>query len=148
MLVGRCRVAAAAVLLAAASVPGAYAQPGQAKAKTKAKATAAGKQRAVLFGASDRDAVRAYWTETYGQDCPPGLAKKSRACLPPGHAKKRYAIGTPLSTAVVIDPLPTALVKRLRPAPEEHRYVIVDGDVLLLVTATRQVVDAIANALD
>jgi hypothetical protein len=142
MFVDRRRIGITAALLTLAFAAAAHAQ----KAPGKVKPT--GKERAVLFVPSDRAAVRAYWTETYGQDCPPGLAKKSRACLPPGHAKKRYALGTPLSTTVVIDPLPAALVKQLRPAPEGHRYVVVDGDVLLLVTATRQVVDAIANALD
>ena len=127
----------------AALAPAAHAQ-GKGKGKAKAK----GKERAVLFVDADRAAVRAYWVDTFGQECPPGLAKKSRSCLPPGHAKKRYAIGTPLSTTVVIDPLPSVLVKRLRPAPEGHRYVVVDGDVLLLATATRLVVDAIANAID
>jgi hypothetical protein len=146
MFVESRRIAVACALLSAAFVAGAHAQPGQAKGKAKAKGS--GKERAVLFVPSDRAAVRAYWTETYGQECPPGLAKKSKACLPPGHAKKRYAIGAPLSTTIVIDPLPATLVKRLRPVPEGHRYVVVDGDVLLLVTATRQVVDAIANALD
>ena len=48
----------------------------------------------------------------------------------------------------MIDPLASVLVKRLRPAQEGHRYVVVDGDVLLLATAPRLVVDAIANALD
>jgi hypothetical protein len=146
MFVESRRIVVAVALLSLAFVTGAHAQPGQAKAK--AKGPAPGKERAILFVPSDRAAVRAYWTETFGQDCPPGLAKKSKACLPPGHARKRYAIGTPLPTTVVIDPLPAALVKQLRPAPENHRYVVVDGDVLLLVTATRQVVDAIANALD
>ena len=130
-----------AAVAAAALAPATHAQ---GKGKTKA----AGKQRAVLFMDADRAAVRAYWVETYGRECPPGLAKKSRSCLPPGHAKKRYALGTPLSTSVVIDPVPSALVKRLRPAPEGHRYVVVDGDVLLLTIATRLVVDAVANALD
>lgn len=130
---------------ATALVPMAHAQ-GQGKGKGKAKAK--GKERAVLFLDADRATVRTYWVETYGRECPPGLAKKTNGCLPPGHAKKRYAIGTPLATTVVIDPLPSVLVKRLGPVPEGHRYVIVDGDVLLLATATRLVVDAIANALD
>jgi hypothetical protein len=144
MFVERRRLVAAGALLWLAFAAGAYAQPGPPKGKARAK----GRERAALFVPSDRAAVRAYWTETYGQDCPPGLAKKSKACLPPGHAKKRYAVGTPLSTTVVIHPLPAMLVKQLRPAPEDHRYVVVDGDVLLLVTATRQVLDAIANAPD
>ena len=54
----------------------------------------------------------------------------------------------PLATTVVIHPLPAVLVKKLGPAPEGHRYAVVDGDVLLLVTATRVVMDAVANALD
>ena len=135
------------VLVVSAAVGAAPLAPA-AHAQGSGKAKARGKERAVVFVDADRAVVRAFWAETYGRECPPGLAKKSRSCLPPGHAKKRYAVGTPLSTTVVIDPVPSVLVKRLRPAQEGHRYVVVDGDVLLLATATRLVVDAIANAVD
>ncbi len=34
-----------------------------------------------------------------GQACPPGLAKKHNGCLPPGQAKKRFAIGERLPSS-------------------------------------------------
>ncbi len=103
----------------------------------------------VVFVDSDREAVRAYWVETWGRgNCPPGLAKKHNGCLPPGQAKKRYAIGHPLPVGIVIQPLPPILLPRLRPVPAGHQYVVVDGDVLLLAIGTWLVVDAIAGMLD
>ncbi len=36
---------------------------------------------------------------SYGKSCPPGLAKKGNGCLPPGQAKKAYAVGALLPVA-------------------------------------------------
>jgi hypothetical protein len=108
-----------------------------------------GRREVVVFADRDRDAVRTYWVETYGRgNCPPGLAKKNRLCLPPGQYKKRYVIGRPLATTVVFQPLPPVLVKRIGPAPAGYEYVMVDGDIVKLAVGTRLVADAIQAILD
>ena len=72
--------------------------------------------------------------------CPPGLAKKNNGCQPPGQAKKRYVVGRSLPRDVRwYEPEPV-VIRRLAPAPHGHRYVRVDGDLLLLELASRLVV--------
>ena len=103
----------------------------------------------VVFADRDRDVVRTYWVETYGRgNCPPGLAKKNRLCMPPGQYKKRYAVGRPLPTSIVVRPLPPVLVTRLGPVPVGYEYVEVDGDILKLAVGTRLVADAIQALID
>ena len=100
----------------------------------------------VVFGDSDRDAFRTYFSGKYGRgNCPPGLAKKNNGCLPPGQAKKRYQIGQRLSRDVIYLDAPADLVARLSPPPSGHRYVMVDGDLVKLALGTLLVVDAIGG---
>lgn len=100
----------------------------------------------VVFVDSDRSAYRNWWRSTYGANCPPGLARKDNGCLPPGLAKRRYVIGQPLPTTVVIGAVPSGL--RLRAAPPGYRYAYVDGDLLLIDTTTLLVADVIAGILN
>lgn len=59
---------------------------------------------------------RGYWSEgryfrdgrLYGTSCPRGLSKKNNGCLPPGHAKARWAVGQRLPNAYRDDYLPSA----------------------------------------
>jgi hypothetical protein len=96
------------------------------------------------FSARDRERARVYFAGTHGRgNCPPGLAKKDNGCLPPGQAKKRYAVGHPLDRSIIIQQVPVALRTRLGPAPAGYRYGVVDGDVLKLVVGTLLVIDAI-----
>lgn len=139
------RAALVSAALMAALVAGAAAFA-KDKPKGKGKKTHAD---AVVFVDADRDAFRGYWVDTYGRgNCPPGLAKKGNGCLPPGQARKRYVVGRTLPAAVVYERIPIVLVPRLRPAPPGYEYVIVDGDVLLMKTTTRLIVDAIVAILD
>jgi hypothetical protein len=94
----------------------------------------------------DRDAVYGYYRGEYAAgNCPPGLAKKNNGCLPPGQAKKMWAVGQPLPRDVYYEPLPPALLGRLSPAPAGYQYVRVASDVLMLATGTRMVAAAIAD---
>lgn len=97
----------------------------------------------VGFSAGQRRSYDDWYHDHYGSDCPPGLAKKHNGCLPPGQAKKRYAIGYPLPHGVVLGPLPSALVILLGAPPAGYRYGILDGDVVKLAIGTALVVDAI-----
>lgn len=95
------------------------------------------------FSSSQRDATFDWYHESYGDGCPPGLAKKNNGCLPPGQAKKRYAIGHPLPPGIVLGPIPSALAILLGAPPAGYRYGILDGDVVKLAIGTMLVVDAI-----
>jgi Ni/Co efflux regulator RcnB len=99
----------------------------------------------VHFKDDHRTVVREYYDEQFRSGrCPPGLAKKNNGCLPPGQAKK-WQMGQPLSRSVVYHDVPETLVVRFGPPPVGHRYVRVDGDILLIATATRLIVDALQN---
>jgi Ni/Co efflux regulator RcnB len=95
------------------------------------------------FSKKDRAAVRAYFAKA--DTCPPGLAKKRNGCMPPGQAKKEWAVGSPLPPAVVSEPVPTELAERLGLPPAGHAYARVAGDILMVAEGTRTVVDAITN---
>ena len=94
----------------------------------------------------DRDAVYGYYRTQYSAgNCPPGLAKKNNGCLPPGQAKKMWAVGQPLPRDVYYEPLPPDLLGRLSPAPAGYQYVRVASDVLMLAVGTRMVVGSLAD---
>lgn len=146
-----------AVLAAALAVsPVSADKGGKGKGKSKGKEGEAvavvedkGGRPVVAFADRDREVVRSYRVETYGREnCPPGLAKKNRLCMPPGQYKKRYVVGRPLPTSIAVRPLPPVLVARLGPVPVGYEYVEVDGDVLKLAVGTRLVADAIEALID
>jgi hypothetical protein len=94
----------------------------------------------------DRNAVYSYYrTEYAAGNCPPGLAKKGNGCLPPGQAKKMWAIGQPLPGGIVYYPLPPALLGQLSPLPAGYQYVRVANDILLMAMGTRMIAAAIAD---
>ena len=91
-----------------------------------------------------RTGGRLYALDSRG-NCPPGLAKKNNGCLPPGQAKKAWAVGQPLPASVYYEPLPPALLGRLTPAPAGYQYVRVASDILMLAVGTRMITAAIAD---
>jgi hypothetical protein len=94
----------------------------------------------------DRRTVYSYYrTEYVAGNCPPGLAKKSNGCLPPGQARKMWMVGQPLPPAVVYYPLPPPLVTQLSPPPPGYEYVQVDNDVVLMESANRMIIDIVAD---
>ena len=127
---------------------------GKGKSKGKDKGAVAvvepdARGNVVVFADRDRDVVRTWRVESYGRgNCPPGLAKKNRLCMPPGQYKKRYVVGRPLPASIVYQPLPPVLVTRLGPVPTGYEYVMVDGDILKLAVGTRLVADAIEAIID
>ena len=95
------------------------------------------------FGKREREVVREYIHTQYARGhCPPGLAKKNNGCLPPGQAKK-WRLGRPLPTDVVIYDLPPRLTIDLGAPPSGHRYVRVATDILLIAVGTGMVIDAL-----
>ena len=94
----------------------------------------------------DRRTVYSYYrTEYVAGSCPPGLAKKNNGCLPPGQARKVWAVGQPLPPAIVYYPLPTTLVTQLSPPPPGYGYVQVDNDVVLMELGNRMIIDIVAD---
>ena len=75
--------------------------------------------------------------------CPPGLVDKG--CMPPGQLKK-WTKGRALPHDVYFRPLSNWRDYDLEPPPYGHVYGDVDGDILLIRTATRLVVDAVILA--
>ena len=99
------------------------------------------------FGSNDRRIVSDYYgAQARAGKCPPGLANKHNACLPPAHTKnwlKRY----PLPPDVLYYNLPRDFHLPLPAPPPNHRYVQVAGDVLLIAVGSSMVVDAIEDIL-
>jgi len=102
-------------------------------------------RHAVAFTEAQRNAVHGYYVDQRGKGhCPPGLAKKGNGCMPPGQAKKRYTVGQPLPTGVVMQRLPADLARLLGTPAVGYSYGYLDGDLVKLAADTMLVVDAIA----
>jgi len=147
---GRVPALVLAGVLVAVTLPAAAGDKGQSKGRKGKKAdTSATVEVGVHFSAGQRQAVESYFVEHHGRGgCPPGLAKKNNGCLPPGQAKKRYAVGQPLARGVEMHPPPAEVRTRLGEPPAGFRYVMVDGDLVKLAVGTMLVVDAIGGLVD
>ena len=101
----------------------------------------------VVFVDGDRRVVTTYWDTTYGHDgCPAGYDRRDNMCWRKGVTKRSYLVGSPLASTVVYEDVPSVLYTQMSPPPAGYRYVMVDGDVLLMNTATRLIADAIVRA--
>ncbi|MEO6626894.1 MAG: hypothetical protein ABIN37_19010 [Burkholderiaceae bacterium] len=105
----------------------------------------------VKVGAYFEDRQRMAAKEYYGKQgaggrCPPGLAKKNNGCQPPGQAKK-WALGQPLPSTVVIYPVPRSVVVSIGTPPPGYKYVRVANDILLIAVGTQMVIDAIEDLM-
>lgn len=105
-----------------------------------------GPQASVSISERDRNEVYSYYRGQYASGhCPPGLAKKNNGCMPPGQAKKAWAMNQPLPVGVAYEVLPRDLLGRLSPAPSGYQYVRVANDVLMMAVGTRMIVGALAD---
>jgi hypothetical protein len=102
----------------------------------------------VVFVDDDRRIYRDWWRSTYGMNCPPGLARKGKGCYASGYTGRRYVVGRALPRTVIVEPVPKVLLSRLREPAYGYKYVMVDGDILLVHTRTSRVTDAIWNLFD
>jgi hypothetical protein len=119
------------------------------KPKDKDKGKAHGGEVTIVFSDSQREAARLYFVEEHGRGgCPPGLAKKHNGCLPPGQAKKRYAVGHAMPKGIVAGPVPVELSVKIGAPPAGYVYGIVDGDLVKLAVGTMLVVDAIEGLVE
>jgi len=94
----------------------------------------------------DRNAIYGYYRNEFATgNCPPGLAKKNNGCLPPGQAKKLWAVGQPLPPGLAYYGLPAVLLGQLTPPPPGYQYARVGSDILMLAVGTGMVVGALAD---
>lgn len=120
-------------------------QGNQGQGNSKGPNQAAGPVNVVVTE-RDRGAIYGYYRPLYtAGNCPPGLAKKNNGCLPPGQAKKLWAIGQPLPAGLVYYPLPGVLLGQLTPAPSGYQYVRIANDILMMAIGTRLIAGAIAD---
>ena len=143
--IGLTRLLAFLLIGALASGPAIAKNDGEPGSKGQGHAKGKGKQKK-HFTDENRSQARDYYVQEYRQTghCPPGLAKKNNGCMPPGQAKK-WRVGQPLPKDVVIYEVPQPLVVKIGLPPPGHQYVRVAGDILLIATGTRMVIDAISD---
>jgi hypothetical protein len=91
-----------------------------------------------------RQAVQDYLAKNHGpgQPCLVGRARHGESCAPAG-AVPPWKIGKALPKGVALMPAPAGLLAALPPAPPGNRYVVVGGDILLVASVSRIVVDAV-----
>lgn len=81
-----------------------------------------------------------------GAACPPGLAKKSPACIPPGQAKRLFAEGQRIPssyrTFTPFGDIPLA-VRNQYNLDDDYRYIYRDNTVYVIEPTTRLVRDII-----
>ncbi|QJW85005.1 hypothetical protein HK414_19945 [Ramlibacter terrae] len=92
-----------------------------------------------------RKAVQDYPAKNHGpgKPCLPGLVKQGAACGAEAGAGAGWKIGLPVPKATKALPLPPGLLAALPKAPPGNEYVLLAGDVLLIASASRIVVDAV-----
>jgi Ni/Co efflux regulator RcnB len=133
---------AAALVLALSSAPALAEKPEWAGEKGKGHGKGHKKHK---FERDQRGQVRAYYDEEFRRGhCPPGLAKKNNGCMPPGQAKK-WSVGRPLPSDVVVYDVPHDLQIRIGLPPAGHKYVRVAADILLIAIGSKIVVDAVRD---
>ncbi|RYY93036.1 MAG: hypothetical protein EOO24_27675 [Comamonadaceae bacterium] len=90
-----------------------------------------------------RKAVQAYLAKHHGpgKPCLPGLVKSGDACAPEGAPDWKMGVAVPKTARAL--PLPAGLAAALPKAPPGNSYVLLGGDILLIATASRVVVDAV-----
>ena len=89
-------------------------------------------QPGAYFSDRTREAVHSYY------------ASHPANGLPAGAARKPWEIGQRLPATVAAQPVPPQIVGSLPKLPPGHRYVQVAGDILLIASSSKMVVDGIS----
>ena len=106
-----------------------------------------GKDGRAAFRDDHRRVVNDYYRKEYYSrgSCPPGLAKKNNGCLPPGQARKGYAVGQPWPRNLTFQPLPQRLLGQIGRPPSGYGYGYYDGDVIMYSQRERIITDIIST---
>ena len=102
----------------------------------------------VTFSTAEAQAIRTYYRNdegsTHAKQLPPGLQKKVArgGQLPPGWQKK-LARGEVMSTDIYnqAKPAPVTLIKQLPPQPPGTIIIQLEGKIVRLAQATREIID-------
>ncbi len=97
------------------------------------------------FDGDRRRILDRYYQTQYASNCPPGLAKKNNGCMPPGQYKKWQRNQT-LPRSVNYYDLPADVYRDLGRTYDGQKVVGVGGDVLLIDTATRLILDVLSGS--
>ena len=101
----RLHYALVVLALAVPSSPAFAGDKDKNKDKDKAKPAKVEKHKVVIVD-TDRQAAQSWWRQTYGRNCPPGLAKKNNGCLPPGRPRRGTWSGSPCRPSSSSGPFP------------------------------------------
>lgn len=97
------------------------------------------------FSPAMRAAVRDYFTANRGNGpCPAGLIVKNARCESP-FSDRAWKLGQPLPASASTRDVSLQLLEKLGPAPAGHSYVQVDGDLLLIHSESRNVIDTVLD---
>lgn len=128
-------ISAAVLALALAGLAGCQTYPSEGDVRVHDR----GYDARIVFSDRDRMVLRDYYRD---YRLPPGLAKKGK--VPPGHAFKLER-DRGLPPGVQWDRLPADLERRLSRLPGGYVRIIVGGDVAILHSRTRVVVDVVRD---
>lgn len=96
------------------------------------------------FSEEERRVIQTYAAGKRAKDLPPGLRRKMAkgGSLPPGWQKK-VAAGEvmPIEVYKAATPLPPEIVLKLPPPPRGVIHVTIEGKVVRLLEATREIID-------
>ncbi len=98
-------------------------------------------QPSVGINSDDRSAITAYLAADYREKCGNEADQKKNNCRDPGQAGK-FGVGSVLGADSGATNLPDKLRAELKP-DAGHQFVRADGDVLLVNSSTKTVVDSV-----
>lgn len=98
--------------------------------------------RVMKFSDNDRALIRDYLKRHYVPPCPVGISHGPTGCFSAAR-DTNYTINRPLPSDAKLKGLPTELLAELSPLPAGSQYVMVDEDVVMIDSSTRQVFDAV-----
>lgn len=146
-------VALAAALLCAPAVPRAQPKQEREAASPPGQLSEVGKgqrmgRQELKPGAyitpRHRKAVQAWLAQNQGagKPCLAGFVQRGQRCVSQA-AGRGWQIGTALPQDAPVAALPGGLQSALPPAPPGNQYVLLSGDILLIASASRIVLDAV-----
>ena len=99
---------------------------------------------AVSINGDDRNVITAFIADDYRQKCSDEADQKKNKCPSP-EAEKKYSLGSALPNDIGATNIPDKLRAELKPETG-HQFVQVNGDVLLVKSSSKIIVDAVTLA--
>ncbi len=98
--------------------------------------------RVMKFSENDRAVIRDYLKRNYVPPCPVGVSHRNTGCFSAARSSE-YTLNRPLPSGAPVKNLPADLLAKLSPLPGGSQYVMVDKDVVMIDSSSRQVFDAV-----